>query len=101
MLSPRVAVRIFSGALKAIYLNDTSGYPYPASLGPYSKYWWAAMRVGTDAVPGLGHCAVRWFARQLLAGGSPPAGVLWSLRSTHWKTGSSKTLFGKKTDGRS
>ena len=57
--------------LKAIYTNESSSYPYPTDLGPYSKYWWASMRVSTDGVPGLGPCAVRWLSRMLLAGGSP------------------------------
>ena len=57
--------------LKAIYANDSSTYPYPSDLGPYSKYWWASMRASTDSVPGLGPCAVRWLSRLLLAGGTP------------------------------
>ena len=29
-------------------------YPYPANLGRFSQSWWTAMRIETDAVPGLG-----------------------------------------------
>ena len=59
-------------ALKAIYANESSGYPYPPQYpASYSRWWWALMRVGTDVVPGLGPCAVRHLAALLLNGGSP------------------------------
>ena len=71
-------------AVKAIYLNASSGYPYPpegaATRGKYSAYWWAGMRAETDAVPGLGPCAVRWLAKLLLAGGTPN---VWQYQFVH------------------
>ena len=56
---------------KAIYANSSSGYVYPSRRGIFSEWWWAAMRVKTDLVPGIGACGVRWLARMLLNGGSP------------------------------
>ena len=58
-------------AVKRIYANASSGYPYPQDRGQYSPWWWAYMRAATDAVPGLGPCAVRWLSRLLLQGGTP------------------------------
>lgn len=59
-------------SLKAIYANQSSGYPYPSghAESPFSEWWWAAMRVGTDHVPGAGACGVRWLAKLLVRGGS-------------------------------
>ena len=53
--------------LKNLYgfTNGSSTYPFPDDLGPYSRYWWGAMRAATDAVPGLGPCAVRWLSKLL------------------------------------
>ena len=48
--------------IKSVYSNDThreNEYPYPTDLGNLSKWWWRAMRVGTDFVPGLGACGVK------------------------------------------
>ena len=56
--------------LKKLY-DPAGGYPYPSDLGAYSKWYWMYMRIGTDKVPGLGPCAVRWLDRMLLAGGTP------------------------------
>ena len=56
--------------LKKLY-DPAGGYPYPSDLGSYSKWYWMYMRIGTDSVPGLGPCAVRWLDRMLLAGGTP------------------------------
>ena len=57
-------------ALKKIY--DPNGpYVYPKELGSYSTWYWMNMRIATDAVPGLGCCAVRWFDQLLLDGGTP------------------------------
>ena len=58
-------------AIKHIYANASSGYPYPHERGAYSPWWWAYMRTATDTVPGLGPCAVRWLSRMLLRGGTP------------------------------
>jgi para-nitrobenzyl esterase len=46
-------------------------YPYPSDLGNFSKWWWAATRVATDMEPGLGACATRRLARNLVSGGTP------------------------------
>jgi hypothetical protein len=40
-------------------------------LGPYSQWWWENTRIATDAIPGLGPCAVRWLGRYFVKGGSP------------------------------
>ena len=55
--------------LKQLY--DPKSYPYPDDLGLFSQWWWTLMRIYTDAVPGLGTCGVRSFARKLEAGGTP------------------------------
>jgi len=44
-------------AVKALY--SPSNYSYPADLGGLSQEFWTAVRVVTDAVPGLGACAAR------------------------------------------
>jgi carboxylesterase type B len=57
--------------VKHIYGPGTnSSYPFPADKGPYSDWWWAYDRSGTDAVPGLGPCGVRWFSHLMLEGGA-------------------------------
>eukprot|EP00937_MAST-01D_sp_MAST-1D-sp2_P004850 g4850.t1 len=56
--------------IKAVW-NASSGYEYPSDLGPYSAWWWMAVRVITDLVPGLGACGTRSLARMLDRGGSP------------------------------
>ena len=56
--------------LKIVW-NASSGYEYPSDLGPYSMWWWMALRVITDLVPGLGACGVRSLARMLDRGGTP------------------------------
>jgi carboxylesterase type B len=55
--------------LKKLY--DPSRYEYPSDLGPFSRYWWTAMRIATDRVPGLGHCGSRTVARSFVAHGTP------------------------------
>jgi len=56
--------------VKKLY-DSAQGYPYPKDLGPFNQNWWTAVRVSTDSVPGLGPCAVRNVARNLVAGGTP------------------------------
>jgi hypothetical protein len=46
-------------------------YPYPEKLGNFSQSYWTLVRSGTDSIPGLGPCAVRWIDRMLLEGGTP------------------------------
>eukprot|EP00939_MAST-03C_sp_MAST-3C-sp1_P001441 g1441.t1 len=58
-------------SLKLIYAPGTKQYAYPSYLGNYSEWWWAFTRVATDTVPGLGPCAVRMTAQQLLDSGTP------------------------------
>lgn len=57
--------------LKGIYQNTDSMYQYPTDPGPWSDWWWASTRVGTDLVPGLGACGVRWLSQLLVDGGTP------------------------------
>eukprot|EP00463_Aulacantha_scolymantha_P004346 TRINITY_DN544_c0_g1_i1.p1 TRINITY_DN544_c0_g1~~TRINITY_DN544_c0_g1_i1.p1 ORF type:complete len:439 (-),score=76.21 TRINITY_DN544_c0_g1_i1:415-1668(-) len=52
-------------------LYDPAVYPFPKNLGNYSRWWWTAMRISTDSVPGLGPCAVRWLSRSLIKSGTP------------------------------
>lgn len=59
-----------SGLSRLKQLYDASAYPYPEKDGGYSHWWWAAKRIATDAVPGLGHCASRNLARSILENGS-------------------------------
>lgn len=60
----------FKNLPKIKRLYDRSVYPYPSNLGGRSQWWWAASRISTDAVPGLGPCGARWLAKTLLRGGS-------------------------------
>lgn len=54
---------------KEVY--DPSVYTYPGDLGTYSQWAFMLGRMLTDQVPGLGHCGVRWLAKDLLAAGTP------------------------------
>lgn len=66
-----IAKAKYPGELKKLkQLYDKSVYPYPENLGNYSQWWWAAIRISTDTVPGLGACGTRWLAKLLLSGGS-------------------------------
>merc|ERR1712086_455178 len=56
-------------ALNKLY--DPAVYEYPKDLGSYSMWWWKAMRIVTEQVPGLGPCSVRWLSRLFVEGGSP------------------------------
>mmetsp|Transcript_12470 Transcript_12470/g.31923 ORF Transcript_12470/g.31923 Transcript_12470/m.31923 type:complete len:531 (-) Transcript_12470:394-1986(-) len=51
--------------------KESSGYPYPADLGPKCiNKWWQTARIGTDTVPGLGPCSVAWLAKMLARHGT-------------------------------
>jgi para-nitrobenzyl esterase len=71
--SPRLLCRFpreLAPQITALYaLNST--YPYPSGLGQYSSWWWAATRLTTDLVPGLGACGARNGTRLFLEGGTP------------------------------
>merc|ERR1711920_899947 len=54
---------------KAVY--DPTVYTYPDDLGDYSLWAFMLGRMLTDQVPGLGHCGMRWLARDLVAAGTP------------------------------
>eukprot|EP01052_Picozoa_sp_SAG31_P035128 SAG31_NODE_4199_length_3480_cov_4.559302_6_plen_262_part_00 len=58
---------------ETVYAPDNYDYPAEAFVpdAKFSIEYWMTIRSGTDQIPGLGACAVRWFDRLLLNGGSP------------------------------